>query len=199
MVGGGMPVESMQTDDFRYFEALNLDLNGIVSPCTLIPPTPVSIRGGVGISALAKFDSENPMVCGGTQYNIVSNNCWVLYDKFQNLTRFEYFNSTQNYEWAEAPPMLEARAHAASVKVLEAGLTSEWNWWVSGGFDDRQKALKSTEIRWANGTWGQGPQMPVPVYGHCVVQISRQKSVVIGGTPVAENWIFDWSTKVHFI
>ena len=197
MVGGGMPVEDMITENFyNYFEVLNLDLNGIANECSLIPPTPLTIKGGMGIAAPANFDSESPMICGGKQRDIVSNECWVLYDKLQNLTRFEYFNRSSNYEWVKGPPMLEARAHAASIKVLEAGLTSEWNWWVSGGFDDHQNPLKTSEIRWANGTWGMGPQMPVPMYGHCVVQISRQKSVVIGGTPLGENRLFDWSTKV---
>ena len=198
MIGGGMHNEDMIFEDFNnYFEVLNLDLNGITDQqCSPIPSIPLTIRGGVGIAAPANFDAESPTVCGGTQLDIVSNECWVLYDKLQNLTRFEYFNKSSNYEWVEGPPMLEARAHAASVKVLEAGLTSEWNWWVSGGFDNKRNALKTSEIRWANGTWGPGPQMPVPVYGHCVVQISRQKSVVIGGTPLGENWLFDWSTKV---
>jgi len=92
--------------------------------------------------------------------------------------------------------MLEARAFAASVKVLEAGMTSEYNWWVSGGLDLKMKPLKSSEIRWLNGSWTAGPQLPQATHGHCVVQIQRQKSVLIGD---GGNFIFDWTTWVCYV
>ena len=108
--------------------------NGESKPCNLIPPTPTSIRGAVGVAAQAKLDLETPMICGGIQLQDVSNECWVLYDKSLNISDLH----GQNTSWIEGPPMLEPRGHAASVKVLEAGMTSEWNWWVSGGFDHEQ-------------------------------------------------------------
>ena len=193
-----MPVDNIEFDENLYFEALDLQSmsNGETKPCNLIPPPPRSIRGAVGVAAQAKIDLETPMICGGVQYQEVSNECWVLYDKSLNISQFQYQNSSIYFEWIEGPPMLEPRAHAASVKVLEGGMTSEWNWWVTGGFDSEQNPLKTSEIRWSNGTWGSGPVLPRAVYGHCVVQISRQKSVLIGGWPTAENYIFDWETKI---
>ena len=194
LTGGGMPIDNPDFDENLYFEALDLQsmTNGESKPCNLIPPTPTSIRGAVGVAAQAKLDLETPMICGGIQLQDVSNECWVLYDKSLNVSDLH----GQNTSWIEGPPMLEPRGHAASVKVLEAGMTSEWNWWVSGGFDHEQNPLKTSEIRWSNGTWGSGPVLPRAVFGHCVVQISRQKSVLIGGWPIAENYIFDWETKV---
>ena len=191
LTGGGMPVSNIEFDENSYFEALDLESMTQEMPklCTPIPPTPKSIRGAVGVAAQAQFDLETPMVCGGVQYDDVSNNCWVLYKDSNS------WNSSI-YEWIEAPGMLKPRAHAASVKVLEAGMTSEWNWWVSGGFDQVRKPLRSSEIRWSNGTWGSGPRLPRAVYGHCVIQISRQKSVLMGGYPTSENYLFDWETQV---
>ena len=94
--------------------------------------------------------------------------------------------------------MSEPRVHAASVQILEAGLTSQYNWWVSGGQDKNLDVLKSTEIRWSNGTWAEGPLLPSGVYGHCVVQIQRQKSILLGGHPFNGNYIYDWVSRVSY-
>jgi hypothetical protein len=77
-------------------------------------------------------------------------------------------------------------------------MTSEHNWWVSGGIDDNNRTLQSSEVRWANGTWGIGPLLPKPVHGHCVVQVSRHQSVVIGGSGDSQRlaYTYDWITKV---
>ena len=91
--------------------------------------------------------------------------------------------------------MLEARAHAASVEVLEAGLTNEYNWWVSGGLDVEENPLKTSEVRWLNGSWTQGPQLPVKVSGHCVVQLRRDLSLLIGGRQNPSNYVYDWVDK----
>ena len=75
-------------------------------------------------------------------------------------------------------------------------MTSDYNWWVSGGLDKDENPLKTSEVRWLNGTWTPGPVLPTKVYGHCVTQIQRQKSVLIGGYPSHDNYIYDWITKV---
>ena len=99
-------------------------------------------------------------------------------------------------EWIETTPMSQIRLHSGAVDILDAGLTSEYIWWVSGGLDQNENPLKNSEIRWSNGTWGPGPLLPTKTYGHCVVQIQRQKSVIIGGHPSHDNFIYDWKTKV---
>ena len=92
--------------------------------------------------------------------------------------------------------MKEARVFAGQAKVLEGGLTNEYNWWVSGGENKVGQPLRSSEIRWSNGTWGMGPILPQPISGHCVVQISRHKSLIIGGKPFGNNYIYNWITNV---
>lgn len=74
-------------------------------------------------------------------------------------------------------------------------MTNEENWWVSGGEDKMGNPLKSSELRWSNGTWGAGPVLPVPITGHCVVQIQRDLSVIIGGKPYHDNYIYNWRTR----
>ena len=83
-----------------------------------------------------------------------------------------------------------------SIYEIFLGLTSDYNWWVSGGLDKDENPLKTSEVRWLNGTWTPGPVLPTKVYGHCVTQIQRQKSVIIGGYPSHDNYIYDWITKV---
>ena len=80
--------------------------------------------------------------------------------------------------------------------LLDLGLTSEYIWWVSGGIDENENPLQNSEIRWSNGTWAPGPLLPTKIYGHCVVQIQRKKSIVIGGYPFHDNYIYNWETKV---
>lgn len=91
--------------------------------------------------------------------------------------------------------MGEARSFAASVQVLEAGMTNEENWWVSGGEGKSGSPLKTSELRWSNGTWGSGPVLPVAMTGHCVVQIQRDLSVIVGGQPFHANYIYNWRTQ----
>ena len=33
--------------------------------------------------------------------------------------------------------------------------------------------------------------------GHCVVQIQREKSLLIGGMPNSNNYLYNWITKVR--
>ena len=75
-------------------------------------------------------------------------------------------------------------------------MTLEYNWWVSGGTDEKDQPRKSTEIRYSNGTWGDGPELPVAISGHCVVQLQRDLSVVIGGAKNGNTYIFNWNSKV---
>ena len=60
-----MPIDNPDFDENLYFEALDLQsmTNGESKPCNLIPPTPTSIRGAIGVAAQVKIDLETPMIC----------------------------------------------------------------------------------------------------------------------------------------
>ncbi len=36
--------------------------------------------------------------------------------------------------------------------------------WVTGGITDNDRVLKTTEIRFLNGSWGAGPNLQNPVF-----------------------------------
>jgi hypothetical protein len=40
--------------------------------------------------------------------------------------------------------------------------------------------------------------MPSAVYGHCVLQIQRQKSLLLGGHPFNGNYIYNWVSRVSY-
>ena len=98
-----------------------------------------------GISERYWYYYRGPIICGGNQLGEVSNDCYALYNDAVNSTSDQY-----QIDWWPTLSMLEPRIHAASVQILEAGLTSQYNWWVSGGQDKNLDILKSTEIRWSH-------------------------------------------------
>ena len=128
----------------------------------------------------AEESYETPIVCGGVQSyggrgNIATNKCFALYNNLinaDNSTADQYLPLKNITGWKETTPMLEARAQAAAVKILEAGMTAEYNWWFTGGLDEDESPLKSSEIRWLNGSWTVGPRLPksvyVNIYGKCL-------------------------------
>ena len=131
------------------------------------------------------------MVCGGIPVGeTASSNCYVLYNDTIPP------NEVKSFQWVKTTPMSQSRTHAGSVQVLEGGLTNEYNWWVSGGLDINENPLSTSEVRQMDGIWIPGPELPIKVYGHCVIQIQRQKSVLIGGLPFHDNYIYDWVSKV---
>ncbi len=135
------------------------------------------------------------MICGGSN----RKTCYALYNEVVGSNGTTAYNNST--EWVEAAPMLEARKYAASAKVLEAGLLSEYVWWVSGGLDRNEQAMRSSEIRWLNGSWTTGPQLPRKLYGHCAVQIQRDKTLIIGGHSdghyLHTALMYDWNTKAR--
>ena len=171
-------------------------INGQIYDCDKIPTFPYRIWGSVYSVLYAEADDKTPLICGGMQNEAISNQCFALYkDAIVFNDTFTLKNET--FEWINSTPMNEARIHASSVSVLEAGMTSEYNWWVSGGLNEKNEVLQSSEIRWTNGSWGVGPKLPHQVFGHCVVQIERGKSLVIGGNPFHDNYQYNWITKVN--
>ena len=79
----------------------------------------------------AEESYETPIVCGGVQSNrgrgnIATNKCFALYNNLinaDNSTADQYLPLKNITGWKETTPMLEARAQAAAVKILEAGMT----------------------------------------------------------------------------
>jgi len=75
--------------------------------------------------------------------------------------------------------------------------------WVIGGRDSNLKVIDSTEFIFLNRSRADGPALPKPRYGHCVVEYGGVV-VLMGGTD--ENgddqsnvWLFNAKEGMKFI
>ncbi len=77
----------------------------------------------------------------------------------------------ESNRWDYYGSMQLDRAYASSVTVPLHG------WWVLGGFDEIEFGIHvTTEIyRLDSDNWNYGPNLPVPLYGHCAVQIDSSR------------------------
>ena len=102
--------------------------------------------------ATGGFLETNPIVCGGKSqplyFEDVTNQCYAITPK--NVLR--------------GPKMLTKRHSAASVVIFDTYL------WVSGGQDDINNILSSTEfIQWS-GTI-KGPELPIELSEHAMINL----------------------------
>ena len=93
-----------------------------------------------------------------------------------------------------------------------AQISDKEKWWFAGGYSDEKKDLKSEIIsinRYtqdpsdATVTISEGPDLPWPTYGHCMITLPNNgKILVIGGYHgrLNENmgfssdvWAYDWA------
>ena len=99
-----------------------------------------------------------PIICGGTNLAYTSNKCYKI-------------ESKKSDEFVE---MSTTRSNAAGVVINGSTL------WITGGKDHNANALSSSEfIQW-NGTM-PGPDLPIPLAGHTMVNIDNDLTMFIGG------------------
>ena len=69
-----------------------------------------------------------------------------------------------------------------TVKRTSAGFSSynTYDWIVTGGLDDTDTMLASTEIRNHDGTWTTGPPLPWPLAHHCQIETLREEVIITG-------------------
>ena len=53
--------------------------------------------------------------------------------------------------------------------------------WVTGGYDQSYNDLKTTEFVAKDGRTSQGPDLPLPLYGHSIVPLNSGAFILIGG------------------
>ena len=114
---------------------------------------PIAIHGAIGGLLEGK-----PIICGGTASAYTSNKCYKM-------------TSKQSYQFAI---MSTVRSHAAGVVINDSTL------WITGGKDHNANALSSSEFIQLNGTM-PGPELPIPLVGHTMVNIDNDLTMVIGG------------------
>ena len=115
-----------------------------------------------------------PILCGGRSgSNIILDTCISYY---------------QDSEWIQSNSMVQAREHAAGVKV------NSQTFWILGGFNN--SFLDSTEFIIQGQTNGvPGPKLPYGMDGMCAIKISENEIFVIGGfsgsSYTNDVWIYD--------
>jgi len=126
-----------------------------VSECQL-PPHPTK---DLTLATTGVLDGK-VFTCGGTVGNkwppVYSSNCHKL----------------EKGTWSAQPDMKQQRTRAAS------SVTSNGEWLVTGGKNNGNDALTSTEI-YKNGVWENGPELPVRMVGHC--QLTTKSGVIVAG------------------
>lgn len=111
---------------------------------------------------------EKPVICGGFPF---TNQCYVMTaNKSQFLT-----NMTSN------------RGYATSVNHQDY-------LWITGGYKDNTNLISSTEKIKSDGTKMQGPNMPMPLTGHAMININKTFTMIIGG----ESTEIDASKKTFY-
>ncbi|TRY69028.1 hypothetical protein TCAL_01410 [Tigriopus californicus] len=143
--------------------------------CQNTPPYPKRVTGAVGGVI---NDNTTPLVCGGFPYEegIVYTDLCYTFDFAEN-------------RWSPSDIALTSpRRFGASLTLPDGRI------WVTGG-QGEAGTTASTEI-FENGTFGPGPDMPVPKEDHCIVQLDETRTLVGGGGPISTSvFIYDWSTQ----
>jgi len=107
--------------------------------------------------------------------------------------------SYNNDKWLSSPadiPSMNKRRVAAGSVVFDDGV-----WWLSGG-NSIYDPIKSTEVRRKKGTWKNFVKLPVPLGGHCMVNLHNDKVLMTGGVDdtwfsLASTYLFDRRTNTY--
>ena len=92
---------------------------------------------------------------------------------------YKYRSDGNRSTWDMFPGMSSGRKHAASVMLNFNGTQL---WWVLGGQGWGGKIHSGTEIYNCDiNEWILGPNMTMPLYMHCAVQLDKFHTMVIGG------------------
>ena len=134
-----------------------IDLEDPNNVCKNLADVPVKVRSASGIL----FDDSVPMFCGG----------------YYSGSKCDCFGYKQS-EWVSYPAISTCRYLSAS-----AALTDQENgktrFVMSGGFNSN--GFLSNVEAFNGETWSSLPNLPSPVYGHCMVAINDTVLLSMGG------------------
>ena len=136
----------------KTIEMIDLSISGNYQ-CPNWVNYPISIHGAIG-----GLLEGIPIICGGSNYAYTSNKCYKITSK----------KSDQNVI------MSTLRSNAAGVVINGSTL------WITGGKDHNANALSSSEFIQLNRTM-PGPNLPIPLAGHTMVNMDNNLTLFIGG------------------
>ena len=109
-----------------------------------------------------------PLVCGGVNHDQI--------------------HSINKEESKSLGHLSVIREYAASVVLSNNTL------WVTGGFDQSDKALKTTDLVTKEGKTSKGPDLPLALCGHAIAALNSGVFILIGGSFSA----FSYSSATYF-
>ena len=142
-------------DDGSYsetIEIIDLSISGNYQ-CPFWVNYPIAIHGAIG-----GLLEGIPVICGGTNLAYTSNICYKI-------------KSKKTYEIVA---MSTTRSNAAGVVINGSTL------WITGGKDHNANVFWSSEFIQLNETM-PGPNLPIPLVGHTMVNIDNDLTMFIGG------------------
>lgn len=121
-----------------------------------------------------------PMFCGGyDEDHTILSDCYMVDGSSQTVGH-----------------MLEPRMNGASFQMQDSI-------WIIGGYTNNG-GTNSSEFIYLNGTAIQGPELPLPVYDHCVAPLDDSRLLLAGGyspqIPYHPNttWVYDFDQENWF-
>jgi hypothetical protein len=129
---------------------------------------PLDVSGATGGTI-----NDTIIICGGRiliDYKI-TDNCYSFKEGWKN--------------WKSHVNLTTLRIFSASIVIGDMI-------WITGGYDDHDKILASTEQIHLNKTIRPGPTLPIPIWGHCMAS-DNDRIFVVGGqdqtssTPVSKE------------
>ena len=113
------------------------------------------------LALYGRLSAEGPLLCGFSD---------------QEKGCFKYQIRDNNWEMEEFS-LLENRSHASSVSLRNG------SWIITGGqkYFEGVPVLLDTSEMFLHGEFSQGPQLPIPLSGHCSVNIDERKHFLAGG------------------
>ncbi len=132
-----------------------INLYSSETTCKNPPNFPVTVYAAIGGLSF----HEKPIICGGNQDGgFYSSSCYSL----------------ENNEWISSEAMNIIRAEAAAAQLQNGNLL------VTGGSKDSGN-LNSAEMLTEEGWESKVPDLPVTIFGHCMVTFNSTTVMAIGG------------------
>ncbi len=136
----------------------------------------------IGNAAGGLLRGRFPLICGGNfQSNVRSTNCYVVGNS------------------SIAARITEGRSFPAALVVNDGEAL-----WLTGGtkYSSSTVYLNTTEYIYLDGAQPEaGPDMPLPLVGHCLVRLDRKSAMLIGGYQgdwgdyEHRTWLFDFDEQ----
>jgi len=170
LVSTGSPVDNGVVSEV-------LDLQNATNICSPMSDFPIKTSQGTGAVLDSNTNYPSALICAGVysdECHIVGGGNDIAASKLNTQRRF------------------------ASSMLIDPAIL-----WITGGLTPNPDfpvdiTLSSTEfvsLRYPNVNQF-GPELPVPTWGHCIVQLNESSAMLIGGRPLGKStYIIDFATE----